>query len=291
VNEVYLGNVIAAGQGQHPARQASLGAGIPISVPCTNLNKVCASGMKAIMIGASSIMLGQQEVIVAGGFESMSNAPHYVLSARKGTNKFGHSQLLDGLIHDGLWDVYNNVNMGVAAEDTAVKQNITRAQQDEYTIDSYKRAARAVAEGLFKEEIVGVSVPQKKGEPLFVTEDEEYKRVDFEKLRKLKSVFKDGGSITAASSSKLNDAASATVLMSAAKAKELGVKPLAKILGFADAECAPLEFTIAPSLAIPKALKNAGITQKQVDYWEINEAFSVVALANMKVPILKNKAY
>jgi len=282
VEEVYMGNVIAAGQGQHPARQASLGAGIPTSVPCTNINKVCSSGMKAIMIGASSIMLGHQDIIVAGGFESMSNIPYYVLGARKGL-KFGHSSLQDGLILDGLWDVYNQVHMGMAGEETAIKQGISREQQDEYTEMTYRRAQKAIEEGRYTDQIVGVPVPQKKGDTITITEDEEPKKVDFDKMKKLKSAFKKDGSITAANSSKLNDGASAVVLMSGAKAKELGLKPLARIRGFADAECAPLDFTIAPSVAIPKALSRAGVEQSKVDFFEINEAFAVVALANMKL--------
>jgi len=284
-----MGNVIAAGQGQHPARQVSLGAGIPLSVPCTNVNKVCASGMKTIMFGAQSIMLGHQDVIVAGGFESMSNVPFYVPGARKGF-KYGHAQFVDGLLHDGLWDVYDNVHMGHCGEVCAEKQNISRAEQDEYAIQSFKRAVRATETGLFKNEIVPVPIPQRKGDPVMVTTDEQFTKVDFNKMAQLKSPFKKDGSVTAANSSSLNDGASAVVLMSASKAKSLGLKPLAKIRGFADAECEPVNFTIAPALAIPKALKRAGLETSDIQFWEINEAFSVVALANMKLLGLKHEA-
>eukprot|EP01087_Luapelamoeba_hula_P018402 TRINITY_DN591_c0_g1_i1.p1 TRINITY_DN591_c0_g1~~TRINITY_DN591_c0_g1_i1.p1 ORF type:complete len:423 (-),score=77.86 TRINITY_DN591_c0_g1_i1:113-1381(-) len=282
VQEVILGNVISAAQGQNPARQASLGAGLPISAPVTNINKVCASGMKAVQFAAQSIMLGHQDVIVAGGFESMSNIPYYVPNMRKGV-KFGNTQLLDGLIHDGLWDVYGNVHMGNCGEVCAEKHNISRAEQDEFAITSYKRTAAATQAGLFKDEIVGVTVPQKKGGPAMITEDEEYKKVDFDKVPKLKPAFKKDGTVTAANSPSLNDGASALIIMSAAKAKELGLKPLAKIRGFADAELEPVDFTVAPAQAVPKALKMAGIDIKDVDYWEINEAFSVVGLANMRL--------
>jgi len=248
-------------------------------VPCTTINKVCASGSKAIMLAAQSIMLGHNDVVVAGGMESMSNVPYYADKARWGL-KLGHSQLTDGLIKDGLWDVYNDFHMGNAAELTAKEMNITRQQQDDYAIESYKRAANAAVAGYSKDEIVPVEIPQKGGQPILVQEDEEYKKVNFDKIPTLKPVFQKDGTVTAANASTINDGASALVLMSKEKAKELGVKPIARILGFADAEQAPEWFTTTPALAIPKALKFAGVDQKNVDYFEINEAFAVVPIAN-----------
>lgn len=281
VNEVFIGNVISANLGQAPARQAALGAGLPHSVPCTTVNKVCASGMKSVMLGAQSIMLGQNDVVVAGGMESMSNIPYYIPKARFGY-KYGNGELVDGLAKDGLWEVYNKFPMGNCADHTAKNMNISREEQDTYAIQSYTRAAEATKAGKFKEEIVGVSIPQRKGDPILVTEDEEYKNVSFDKIPTLRPVFEKDGTVTAANASTINDGASALILMSAEKAKELGLKPLAKITGFADAAQDPLWFTTAPALAIPKAMKMANISADQVDFYEINEAFSAVALANMK---------
>lgn len=281
VNEVYMGNVISANLGQAPARQAAIGAGIGYNVPCTTVNKVCASGMKAVMLGAQGIMLGLNEVVVAGGMESMSNIPYYIPKARYGY-KFGNAELVDGLSKDGLWEVYNDFAMGNCADNTAKEMNISREEQDAYAINSYKRSADSWSNGAFKDEIVPVEVPQRRGEPILVTEDEEYKNVNFEKIPGLRPVFSKEGTVTAANASTINDGASAIVLMSKEKADELGIKPIAKIVGFADAAQDPIWFTTAPSLAIPKAIENAGLTKDDIDYYEINEAFSVVALANNK---------
>lgn len=279
VEEVLMGNVISSNLGQAPARQAAIGAGIGYEVPCTTVNKVCASGMKSVMLAAQSIMIGNQDVIIAGGMESMSNVPYYIPKARFGY-KYGNSELVDGLQKDGLWEVYNEFAMGNCADNTAREMSISREAQDEYAINSYKKVAEATDAGHFKTEIVPVEVPQRRGEPIKITEDEEYKNVKFEKIPGLRPVFSKEGTVTAANASTINDGASALVLMSKEKADELGLKPIAKILGFADAAQDPLWFTTAPSLAIPKALKNAGIDQNEVDYFEINEAFAAVALAN-----------
>lgn len=279
VEEVFMGNVVSAGLGQAPTRQAAIGAGLSVNVPCTTINKVCASGMKSVSIGAQSIMLGQSDVVVAGGMESMSNIPYYVPKARYGY-KYGHGQLLDGLMHDGLWEAYNNFAMGNCADNTAKEMGISREEQDEYAITSYKRAAASWEKGKFNDEIVPVEVPQRKGDPLKVTEDEEYKNVRFDKIPELRPVFTKEGTVTAANASTINDGASALVLMSKEKAEELGLKPLFKIIGFGDAAQDPLWFTTAPSLAIPKAMKMAGVDKKDVSFWEINEAFSAVAIAN-----------
>ncbi|MBL7832724.1 MAG: acetyl-CoA C-acyltransferase [Cyclobacteriaceae bacterium] len=279
VQEVFVGNVISAGLKQAPATQVAVGAGLGYNIPCTIINKVCASGMKAVMVGAQSIMLGQNDVVLAGGMESMSNIPYYLLKARTGY-KFGNGELIDGLTYDGLTDVYNHCAMGVCADNTAKEMNISRQDQDTYAINSYKRSAAAWAAGKFKDEIVGVELTDKKGNKTLFAEDEEYKNVNFEKVPSLKPVFTKDGTVTAANASTLNDGASALLLMSKEKANELGLKPIAKIRGFADAAQDPMWFTTAPALAIPKAMKLAGVTPKDVSYYEINEAFSAVAIAN-----------
>ncbi|MEQ8580797.1 MAG: acetyl-CoA C-acyltransferase [Marinoscillum sp.] len=280
VNEVFMGNVVSSGLGQAPARQAAIGAGLGYNVPCTTVNKVCASGMKSVMFGAQSIMLGINDVVVAGGMESMSNVPYYIPKARFGY-KYGHGQMLDGLMHDGLWEAYHGFPMGSCADNTAREMNISREAQDEYTINSYKRAAAATEAGKFKDEIIPVEIPQRKGDPIIMSEDEEYKNVSFDKIPGLRPVFnKEDGTVTAANASTINDGSSALVLVSKKKLDELGVKPLAKIIGFADAAQEPIWFTTAPSEAIPRAIKHAGLTAADVDFYEINEAFAVVALAN-----------
>jgi acetyl-CoA C-acetyltransferase len=282
VTEAIIGNVISANLGQAPARQASRLAGLKDSTVCTTVNKVCASGMKAVMYGSQSIMLGHHDVVVTGGFESMSNVPYYLEKARTGY-RFGHGQLVDGVLRDGLLDAYDGQHMGMCAEKCAKDYGLTRQQQDEYAIMAYKRAAEAWKQGWFKEEVVPITVPAGKGKEMVVAEDEEYKKVNFDKVSSLKPAFHPEGTVTPANASSLNDGASALLLMSEHKARALGLKPLAKILGFADAEQAPVDFTTSPSLAVPKALKNAGVELKDVDFWEVNEAFSVVALANAKI--------
>ncbi|MGC4023629.1 MAG: acetyl-CoA C-acyltransferase [Cyclobacteriaceae bacterium] len=279
VQEVFFGNVISSGLGQAPATQVAVGAGLGYNIPCTLINKVCASGMKSIMIGAQSIMLGQNDVVVAGGMESMSNIPYYLTKARYGY-KYGDGQLLDGLTYDGLTDVYNHCAMGVCADNTAKEMNISRADQDKYAIDSYKRSAAAWAAGKFKDEVIPVEITGKKGDVTLFAEDEEYKNVNFDKIPGLKPVFTKEGTVTAANASTINDGAAAVVLMSATKAKELGLTPIAKIRGFADAAQDPMWFTTTPSLAIPKAMKMAGVEKNDVGFYEINEAFSAVAIAN-----------
>ncbi len=286
VQEVYMGNVLGANVGQAPAQQASIYAGIPTNVPCTTVNKVCASGMKAIMLGAQSIMMGINDIVVAGGMESMSNTPYYLDKARGGY-RLGHGQIIDGIIRDGLWDPYSDFHMGNAGEICAKEYNITREDQDNYAIESYKRAQKAYTNKSFADEIIPVEVMNGK-EKMMVTEDEEYKKVKFEKMPTLRSAFIKDGTITAANASKLNDGASAVILMSAEKAKELGLKPLMKITGFADASQDPTWFTTTPALAIPKALKMAGKEIADVDYAEINEAFSVVSIINNRILKLDN---
>lgn len=281
VQEVFMGNVISANLGQAPARQAAIGAGVGYQVPCTTINKVCASGMKAVMFGAQSIMLGINDVVVAGGMESMSNVPFYVPKARFGY-KYGNAEFVDGLVKDGLFEVYYKFPMGNCADNTAKEMKISREDQDAYAIQSYQRAADAWAKGNFKEEVIPVELKGRKGETIVIDEDEEYKNVMFEKIPSLRPVFDKEGTVTAANASTMNDGASALVLVSKEKMEELGLKPLAKIRGFADAATDPLWFTTAPALAIPKAIKHAGISASDVDFYEINEAFSAVALANQK---------
>ncbi|MBB5637555.1 acetyl-CoA C-acetyltransferase [Pedobacter cryoconitis] len=278
VQEVYMGNVLSANLGQAPATQAAKFAGLP-DVPATTINKVCASGTKAIMLAAQSISLGQNDIVVAGGMESMSNVPYYLDKARTGY-RLGHGQLTDGLVKDGLWDVYNDYHMGSAAELCAATYNITREAQDNYAVNSYKRAQASINDGKFNAEIVPVEVIDRKGNSTIVDKDEDVYSVNFDKLPGLKPVFKKDGTVTAANASALNDGAAALVLMSADKAKELGLKPLARILSYADAQQAPEWFTTAPSKAIPLALHRAGKSIADVDFFEINEAFSVVSLAN-----------
>ncbi len=279
VTEVFMGAVLQANMGQAPARQAAKFAGLPDSVHCTTINKVCASGMKAIMIGSQSIMLGDNEVVVAGGMENMSQVPFYVESMRWG-NKYGNATLIDGLAKDGLTDVYHNYAMGNAAELCAKECNISREEQDAYAIESYKRSAAAWAAGKFNEEIVPVSIPQRKGDPIIFKEDEEYKNVNFDKIPQLSPVFVKDGTVTAANASTMNDGAAAVVLMSKEKAESMGIKPLAVIRGYADAEQAPEWFTTSPAKALPRAVSKAGLTLNDIDFFEINEAFSVVAIAN-----------
>ena len=281
VDEVFMGNVLQAGVGQAPARQAAMAAGLGKNVPCTTVNKVCASGMKSIMLGAQSILAGDNHVVVVGGMENMSQTPHY-LDARNGT-KFGNIGMLDGITKDGLLDVYSKVPMGNCAELCATKYDISRADQDHFAITSYQRAAAAWQAGRFAEEVVGVSVPQRKGDPVMVVEDEEYKNVFLDKIPALRPAFEKEGTITAANASTLNDGASALILVSEEAVEKYGLKPIAKIVSYADAAQEPEWFTTAPSLAIPKALEKAGLTAADIDYWELNQAFAVVGLANMKI--------
>lgn len=286
VNEVLMGCVLQANLGQAPARQAAKFAGLPDDVCCTTVNKVCASGMKAVMQGAQAILLGDAEVVVAGGMESMSNVPFYNPSQRWG-NKYGNTSLVDGLAKDGLWDVYNDYAMGNAAELCASECKITREMQDEFAIESYKRSQAAIEAGKFKEEIVPVSIPQRKGDPIIMAQDEEPYNVKFDKIAGLKSAFIKDGSVTAANSSTMNDGAAALVLMSREKANELGLQPLAIIKGYADAEQAPEWFTTAPAQAVPKAIQKAGLTAEDIAYYELNEAFSVVGVANTQLLKIK----
>lgn len=282
VQEVYMGNVLQAGEGQAPARQAAMGAGLSNETPATTINKVCASGMKAVMMAAQSIKAGDQEVIVAGGMENMSSVPHYY-HARNAT-KLGDVKMQDGMVHDGLTDVYGKVHMGVCAEKCASEHGMSREDQDNFAIESYKRSANAWSEGKFAYEVVPVEIPQRKGDPVLFSEDEEYKAVNFDRIGTLATVFqKEKGTITAANASTLNDGASALILMSKEKMEELGLKPLAKIISYADAAQEPEWFTTAPSKALPIALKKANMELSDIDFFEFNEAFSVVGLANNKI--------
>jgi acetyl-CoA C-acetyltransferase len=281
VEEVYMGNVVSAGLGQAPARQAAIFAGIPDTVPCTTVNKVCSSGMKSIMLAAQTIALGDAAIVVAGGMENMSAIPHYQ-QARKGT-KFGPIKMEDGMQKDGLVDAYEQVPMGVCADQCAAEYSFSREEQDAYAIQSYNRSANAWKEGKFADEIVPVEIPQRRGEPIIFSEDEEYKNVKMEKIPALRAAFTKEGTVTAANASTINDGGAALVLMSAEKATELGITPLAKIKSYADAAHEPKWFTTAPAKAVPKALTKANIAIGDVDYFELNEAFSVVGLANMKI--------
>jgi len=280
IDEVFMGNVLSANLGQAPARQAALFAGLPNKVPCTTVNKVCSSGLKAVMLAAQSILAGDNDVVVAGGMESMSNVPHYVPGMRTG-NKLGDGKLLDGMIKDGLWDVYNNYHMGSAGELCSRELKISRIEQDRYAVQSYKRAAAAVEGGLFKSEIVPVEIDGKKGVVLVDT-DEEYKNVMFDKISSLRPVFDKEGTITAANASTINDGAAALVLMSGEKVKQYNLKPLAKIVSYADAAQAPEWFTTAPAKAMAKAAEKAKLNMNQIDFFEINEAFAVVSLATVQ---------
>ena len=281
VNEVFMGNVLQAGVGQAPARQAALGAGLSNEVPCTTVNKVCASGMKAIMLATQSILAGDNEIVVAGGMENMSLTPHY-LDGRNGV-KFGNIQMLDGITKDGLLDVYGKVPMGNCAETCAKEHNFTREDQDNFAITSYKRAAAAWEGGRFTDEVVPVSVPQRKGDPKIVSVDEEFTNVFLDKIPGLRPAFEKEGTITAANASTLNDGASAVILASAEAVAKYGLKPIAKVIGYGDAAHDPEWFTTAPSKAVPVALKKAGLTVQDVDFWELNQAFAVVGLANTKL--------
>lgn len=282
VNEVLMGNVLQANCGQAPARQAAIAAGIPNTVPATTINKVCSSGMKTIMMAAQSIMLGDNDIVVAGGMENMSAVPYYSPNMRWGS-KLGDVKLIDGLVKDGLTDVYNNYHMGNAAELCSTEHNISRKDQDNFAIQSYERSQAAWANGKFKDEIVPVEVPQRRGEPLIISEDEEYTNVKMEKIPNLRPVFQKEGTVTAANASTLNDGAAALVLASEEKVKELGLTPIAEVLSYADAATDPERFTTAPSLAVPKAIKKAGLSEKDIEFYELNEAFSVVGLANCKI--------
>jgi acetyl-CoA C-acetyltransferase len=286
VDEVFMGNVVSAGLGQAPARQAALFANIPNTVPCTTINKVCASGMKAIITATQTIALGDAEIVIAGGMENMSMIPHY-LHGRNG-KKFGAIEMEDGLLKDGLTDVYDNAAMGVCADACAEKHNISREEQDAYAIQSYERTANAWKNGKFDNEVVPVAIPQKYGDPILFTEDEEFKNVKFDKIPKLKPAFSKEGTVTAANASTINDGAAALVLMSAEKAKELNLKPLASIKSYADAAHEPKWFTTAPEKALHKALDKAKIDIDTIDFFELNEAFSIVGLANMKLLGLKD---
>ena len=281
VNDVLMGCVLQANLGQAPARQASMLAGLPVNVNCTTVNKVCASGMKSIALAAQSILLGDADIVVAGGMESMSNVPYYVPNLRWG-NKYGNTNLVDGLAHDGLTDVYKNYAMGNAAELCASECGISREDQDTFAIESYQRSQAAINAGKFENEIVPVSIPQRKGDPVVFAKDEEPFNVKFDKIAGLRPAFQKDGTVTAANASTMNDGAAALVLMSKEKADELGLKPIAKILSWADAEQAPEWFTTTPSLAVPKAVEKAGLKMEDISYWELNEAFAVVGIENTK---------
>jgi acetyl-CoA C-acetyltransferase len=287
VEEVFMGNVVSAGLGQAPARQAAIHAGIPDSVPCTTVNKVCASGMKSIMLAAQTIALGDADIVVAGGMENMSSIPHYQ-HARNGS-KFGPITMEDGMQKDGLVDAYGKVAMGVCADECATAYEFSREDQDAFAIQSYNRSATAWSEGKFQDEIVSVTIPQRRGEPIIFSEDEEFKNVKMDKIPGLRAAFTKDGTVTAANASTINDGGAALILMSLDKAKELNLTPLAKIVSYADAAHEPKWFTTAPAKALPKALAKAKLSLDDVDYFELNEAFSIVGLANMKILGLSDK--
>ncbi|PKR81023.1 acetyl-CoA C-acyltransferase [Brumimicrobium salinarum] len=281
INEVFMGNVLQANLGQAPARQAAMFAGISDQVPATTVNKVCASGMKSLSLAAQTILAGDNDIVVAGGMENMSSVPHYV-NGRKG-QKLGDIKMIDGMVKDGLTDVYDQVHMGSCADECATEYEFSREDQDNFAINSYEKAAKAWKEGKFNDEIVPVEVPQRRGEPVIVSEDEEFKNVKLEKIKSLRPAFSKDGTVTAANASTLNDGASALILASKEAVEKHGLKPIAKIVGYADASQEPKWFTTAPAKALPIALDKAGIGVKDVDYWELNEAFSVVGLANTKI--------
>lgn len=281
INEVFMGNVLQASLGQAPARQAAIFAGLSENVPCTTVNKVCASGMKSLSIATQSILAGDNDLVVAGGMENMSSVPHY-MNGRKGV-KLGNIKMEDGMVKDGLTDVYNHIHMGSCADECATEYNFSREDQDNFAVQSYKKAAKAWEDGKFKEEIVPVEVPQRKGDPIVIDEDEEYKNIKLDKIPKLRAAFNKDGTVTAANASTLNDGASALVLASKEAVEKHGLKPIAKIISYADASQDPKWFTTAPSKALPIALKKANLNTDDVDFWELNEAFSVVGLANTKI--------
>ena len=287
INEVFMGNVLQANLGQAPARQAAIEAGLSNKIPCTTVNKVCSSGMKAIMLGAQSIKCGDNDIVVVGGMENMSSVPHYLLNSRTG-QKLGDIKALDGLVKDGLTDVYNKKHMGLCAETCAKEMSFSREEQDDFAITSYERSAKAWKDNKFSNEVIDVEVPQRRGDSLIINEDEEYKKVKIDKIPNLRPVFDKEGTITAANASTLNDGASALIIMSLEKANELKIKPLAKIISYADFAHDPEWFTTAPSDAITKALEKAKIDKSEVDFFELNEAFSVVGLANLKLLDINN---
>ncbi|WP_313386300.1 thiolase family protein [Chishuiella sp.] len=282
IDEVYMGNVLQAGEGQAPAKQAMLKAGLPNTIPATTINKVCASGMKAVMFATQAILLGDAEIVIAGGMENMSMVPFYSPNARTG-NKFGNTTLLDGIVNDGLQDYYSKEMMGAFGDSCAKEFSISREEQDNFAINSYKKSAKAWTSGKFENEIVPVEIPQRKGNPIIFKEDEEYKNVNFDKVPSLRAVFSKEGTVTAANASTINDGASALILMSLDKANELGLKPLAKIISYADASQEPSKFTTSPAKAVEKLLNKTNFTTNNVDFWEFNEAFSVVGIANTKL--------
>ena len=281
VQEVYMGNVLQANLGQAPAKQAAIFAGISENTPCTTVNKVCASGMKSISLGAQAIKCGDADIVVAGGMENMSMVPHYHIA--RNAVKLGDVKIADGMVKDGLTDVYNQVHMGVCADQCAEEHNITREEQDNFAIESYNRASNAWNENKFNEEIVPVHVPQRRGDDLVISKDEEYTNVKLEKIPQIRAVFNKEGTVTAANASTLNDGASALILMSKEKADELNIKPIAKIVSYADAAQEPKWFTTAPAKALPKALAKANLNTEDIDFWELNQAFSVVGLVNTKL--------
>ena len=281
VEELYMGNVISSGIGQAPAKQCAIYAELGPNIPCTTINKVCSSGMKSIMMAAQAIKSGDADIIVAGGMESMSNIPYYIPKARNG-HKFGHGKIMDGLVLDGLTDVYSGDVMGVCGELCAEEMNISREEQDDFAIESYNRSKKAWENGYFKDEVSPIEIPQRRGDSIIIEEDEEFKNVNIEKIKKLRTVFKKEGTITAGNASTLNDGAAALILMSEEKAKELGIKPIAKINSYSDASQEPEWFTTSPAKAIPLALNKANLKIEDIDYWELNEAFSVVGIANTK---------
>lgn len=278
VQEVFMGNVVSANLGQAPARQAALGAKLPNEVPCTTVNKVCSSGLKSVMFGAQTIQLGQADIIVAGGMESMSNIPHYVSGARWGL-KYGNGELIDGLAKDGLMDAYHHTAMGVSADKTAEKYNLSREAQDEFAIESYKRSQAATQSGYFKKEIVPIEIAQRKGPALVIDQDEECFKVDFAKIPGLRPAFTPDGTVTAANASTINDGAAALILASGDAVKKYGLKPIARIVSYADAEQDPFWFTTSPTLAAPKAIERAGLKKNDINFFEVNEAFAVVTMA------------